>query len=200
MQDFPNLVGLIVYAQPTDRSRPIQPYICMSQDHKRVGLLPTAGGILSSQIEPAHFYNSDRGWTLIGYQPSNAVMHQLICELSGALGNTDLILTDEARSDAKRTREALLETLADRMREQRLEERLVQDTHLAAQRAREDQEFNATVEAASADPSPPTDSFAERPFGTGVDITVSIKAPNEELLEATKDRLRQALRGANFNF
>ena len=198
--DFPNLVGSVVFARPGDNSHPILPYIVLSQDGKRVELLPTTGGILSSESEGAHFYNSDRGWTLIGYQPGNHAMHQIIAELTQVLENTGLVLTDEARRQAIRTRESVIEVLALRMRQQRLEARAAEDAQIAAARAKEDQEFNATVEAAAVDPSPKADLFAERPFGTGVDITVSIKAPNEEVLEATKERLRTALRGAHFNF
>jgi len=197
---FPNLVGLVVYAQPTDRSRPILPYIVLSQEHRRVELLPTTGGVLSSQSEGAHFYNSDRGWTLMGYQPANFVMNQILTELTKVLENTELVLTDEARHQVVRTRESILEVLAYRMRQNTLEQRQAEDAKIAAQRAQEDREFDATVQAAAADPSPKADSFSERSFGTGVDITVSIKAPNEEVLEATKERLRTALRGAHFNF
>jgi hypothetical protein len=198
--DFPSLVGFIVFAQPADRSRPVLPYVCVNQEGQSLEVLVTTGGILSSQTEHVHFYNSDRGWTLIGYQVGNSAMHCILAELTAVLENPELVLTDEARHEAEHTRQYLLEALAFRMRQQRLEAREAEDARLAAARTKEDEEFDATVQAAAKNPSPPSDTFAERPFGTGVDIDVVIRAPNVELLEATKDRLRKALRGANFNF
>jgi hypothetical protein len=197
---LPNLIGFIIFAQPSDRSRPVLPYAVVQQDGKRFQVVPTTGGLLSSQIESIHFYNSTGGWTLIGYQIGNAALNQLLGELTQVLENTWLTLTDFARSETVRTREAILAALDYRMRQQRIEDRAAEDARIAAARAKEDEQFAGLVEAASADPSPKPDSFAERPFGTGVDIDVVIRAPNAELLEATKERLRTALRGAHFNF
>lgn len=200
-RDFPDLIGCLIFAQPTDRSRAVLPYIVLGQEYKQVSLLPVLdSGILSAQTESVHFYNADRGWTLIGYQRGNEVMHNTLASLTSVLENTELTLTAEARTEATRTREYLLEALAFTMRRQRREDREAQDAKIAADRAKEDEEFEHFVEVAAGDPSPQTDTFTEQPYGTGVDITVSIKAPNAELLESTKERLRKALRGANFNF
>jgi hypothetical protein len=197
---FPNLIGYIVFAQPADRSRPIHPYVVVRQDGKRLQVVSTAGGILSCQVESIHFYNSTQGWVLSAYQLGNAAIHQLLAELTAVLTNTDLTMTNAARSETVRTRETVLAALEYRMRQQRIEERAAEDAKTAAIRANEDAEFSKAVQAAAVDPSPKPDSFAERPFGTGVDIDVVIRAPNEETLEATKQRLREALRGAHFNF
>ncbi len=197
MPDFPSLVGFLVFAQPSDLSRAVLPYLCVNQEGRLVELIGTAGGILSGQTMRVHL---GRDWKLIGYQVGSAAMQTVLTELTGALQNAELTLTPEARHEAESTRQYLIEALAFRLRQQVLETREAEDAKVAADRAKQDEEFDASVQAAAADPSPQSETFAERPFGTGVDIDVVIRAPNAELLEATKDRLRKALRGANFNF
>lgn len=191
---FPNLIGQIAFAQPSDRSRPLDAYIVTGQGNDRAGsdtyleIVSTRGGLLSSQVELVPLSDSKGGWTVVGHQDGTLTIRQIIDELTAALQNSSLTLTEKAGRETTNVRGYIVEALAHRCRQLAREDREAQDAGIAAERAAEDRDFESRVEALAADPNPQPKAET-----TDARIVIAIAAQTPEMVEVVRNHLRAKL-------